>query len=207
MAPSVDATAVNFYTKKDFEGDKFPYSIGDDISVPTDLNDKFLSVNVGVAAKVIAWQHYNSTGIYKEWTGENPDISEIEGLSRFKVVDNDTRAITFIFKDATGGADKQYSLKLNAADVGTILIYSNDGDDYHLVGIMPSGGPPVVTAIYVRDESTGVYIATGSVFFQWNSASKQVDIVESDNWPPQLKYERSGPSSFIVTLIDNKPSE
>lgn len=35
----------------------------------------------------------------------------------------------------------------------------------------------------------------------------EVDIVENDNWPKQLKVERSGPSEFIVTLIDNKPSE
>jgi hypothetical protein len=171
MAPSVGATAVNFYSKKDFGGDPFPYIIGDDISVPGNLNDKFLSVNVGTAAKVIAWQHYNSTGIYKEWTGENPDITNIGGLSRFKVVDSDTRAVLFNFKDVTGGADKQYSLKLNAADVGSILIYSNDGDDYYLVGIMPSGGPPVTTAIYVRDEKSGVYTAIGSVFYQWNSGS------------------------------------
>ncbi|RYP49407.1 hypothetical protein DL768_004880 [Monosporascus sp. mg162] len=207
MAPPVDATAVNFYSKKDFGGDKYPYTIGDDIEVPTDLIDQFLSVNVGTAAKVIAWQHYNSTGIYKEWTGENPDITGIGGLSRFKVVENDTRAISFIFKDTTGGAEKQYSLKVKAADVGEILIYSNDGDAYHLVGIMPSGGPPVTTAIYVRDEKSGVYIATGSVFFQWNSGSGEVDIVESDNWPPQLEWERSGHSSFIVTLVNNKPSE
>jgi hypothetical protein len=171
MAPPVDASAANFYSKKDFEGDKYPYVIGDDVSVPGSLNDKFLSVNVGTAAKVIAWQHYNQTGIYKEWTGQNPDITDIGGLSRFKVVDDDTRAISFVFKDATGGSDKQYSLKVNAADVGSILIYSNDGDVFHLVGIMPSGGPPVTTAIYVRDEKSGGYIATGSVYFQWNSGT------------------------------------
>jgi hypothetical protein len=232
MAPSVGDTAANFYSQKNFGGDEYPYKIGDDESVPGELNDKFFSVNVGGAAKVIAWQHYSETGIYREWTGAVSDISDIGGLSRFKVVDSDTRAIAFIFNDATGGSNKQYSLKVNAADVGSVTVYSNEGDDYHLVGTMPSGGPPVTTAIYVRDEKSGGYIATGSVFFQWNSStkrkclcvpspnstsltwgkklnlsSKEVDIIENDNWPQQLKVERSGASNFAVTLIDNKPSE
>lgn len=169
MAPPVDPTAVIFYTEKNFGGDAHPYKVGDDVSLPSDLNDKFLSVNVGVAAKVLAWRDYNKQGPYREWTGPNPDISDIEGLSCFVVVDGDTRAIAFLFKDATGGADRQYSLTVNAADVGEVKIYSNDGDDYRVVGLMPSGGPPVTTAIYVRDEKSGGYIATGSVFFQWSS--------------------------------------
>lgn len=67
MAPPVEPTQANFYTGKDFGGDKFEYLVGSDVSVPGELNDKFQSVNVGFNAKVIAWQHYNSTGIYREW--------------------------------------------------------------------------------------------------------------------------------------------
>lgn len=169
MAPSIAPTAVNFYDKKDFGGNAYPYKVGDDIALPKELNDKFLSVNVGAAAKVLAWRDYGKNGPYREWPVPNPDISDIEGLSCFLVVDGNTRAIGFLFKDATGGADRQYSLKVDAADVGDGTVYSNDGDQYTLVGLMPEGGPPVTTAIYVRDEKSGVYIATGSVFFQWNS--------------------------------------
>ncbi|KAI0902881.1 hypothetical protein F4823DRAFT_348304 [Ustulina deusta] len=93
------------------------------------------------------------------------------GLSRFEVVGNATRATAFIFRDVTGRAEKQYSLKANATEVGSILIYSINGDADHLVGIVPSGRPPVTTAIYVRDERPSRYIATGSVFFQQNSGS------------------------------------
>lgn len=232
MAPSVADNVANFYTKTSFGGDESSYKIGDDVKLDGSLNDKFHSVNIGSAAKVVAWQHIDSTGNYREWHAANPDISDIGGLSRFIVVNEDTRAIAFLFKDATGGKDRQYSLKVDAADVGTVTMYSNDGEDYRLVGIIPAGGPPVTTAIYVRDEHSGVYIAIGSVFFQWNSKiggkfvyvpspksvsfsactrltfpSSEVDIVENENWPKQLKVERSDASRFIVTLVDNKPSE
>jgi hypothetical protein len=174
MAPSVDPNTANFYVKLNFEGQAHPYPIHDaNVQLPASLNDRFLSVNVGAAAKVIAWQHYSSTGIYREWTGENPDITDIGGLSTFRVVDGNTRAISFLFKDATGAPAKRYSLQLNAADVGSVKLYSNEDETYRLVGIMPDSGPPVTTAVYVRDESSGVYITQGSVFFQWNSSDNR----------------------------------
>lgn len=173
MAPSVDPTAVNFYIKKDFGGEAYPYKVGDDVALPSGLNDKFLSVNVGIAAKVLAWRDYGKKGPHREWTGANPDISDIEGLSCFMVVEGDTHVIAFLFKDATGGADRQYSLEVKAKDVGDVTMYSNDGDQYHVVGLMPSGGQPVTTAIYVRDENPGVYIANGSVYFEWNSETNR----------------------------------
>jgi hypothetical protein len=71
---------------------------------------------------------------------------------------------------------------------------------------MPVRGPSVTTAIYVRDEQTGVYLATGSVFFQWNEQAQQVDIVSQENFPAQLKYERQDANRFIITLISNQPT-
>ncbi|KAK3391347.1 membrane binding-domain-containing protein [Sordaria brevicollis] len=208
MAPSVDPNSAVFYQQKDFSGpgDSYPIS-PESVSVPGSLNDKYLSVAVGASAKVIAWQHYNEMGHYREWTDSQPDISDIEGLSRFRVVDDDTRAISFIFKDSTGGESKRYSLKVDARDVGAVTLYSNDGDEYALVGILPAGGPPVTTAVYVRDEKSGGYIAVGSVYFQWNESTGEVDVVENDNWPKQLDAKRTGKSAFEVTLVDNKPSE
>ncbi|KAK3936702.1 Beta/Gamma crystallin-domain-containing protein [Diplogelasinospora grovesii] len=203
MAPPVNPTSVNFYAAKDFAGEKFEYKIDDDVALPGSLNDRFLSVNVGINAKVIAWQHYNESGRYREWEGENPDISDIGGLSRFKVVTGDTRAIAFKFRDATGGSPKKYSLKLVAHDVGVTTLYSNDPEDsdaYRLVGVMPEDGPPVTTALYCRDEEVGAYVWTGSVFFQWDKEANKVDIVENDNWPEGLEEEQTGPSTFVVTL-------
>lgn len=95
---------------------------------------------------------------------------------------------------------------MDAHDVGSVILYSNDGDEYRLVGMMPQDGPPVTTAMYIRDEKSGSYLSVGSVFFQWDPSTEGVKIVENDNWPKQLKEEQKGPSSFLITLIDNKPS-
>jgi len=194
-----------FYESVSFGGAPRIYSVGDDVNLyPGFFNDKFKSVIVGPGAKVLAWQHANSTGHYAVLTGNNPDITSIGGLSRFKVLANDTRVIAFKFKDATGGEAKRYSLKVNAADVGEQLLYSNEDDEFKLVGTMPVSGPPVTTAIYLRDEQTGVYLATGSVYFQWNEGTKQVDIVSQENFPAQLKHEREDASRFIITLTSTQ---
>lgn len=196
-----------FYVSLNFGGSPHTYKIGDDVNLyPGDLNDRFKSARVGPEAKVLAWKHDSGVGDHAVLTGDNPDISYIGGLTRFKVLSEDTRVIAFQFKDSTGGAARRYSLKVNAADIGEILIHSNDGDEFKLVGTMPEGGPPVTTAIYVRDEQTGVYIATGSVFFQWNPGTKQVDIVSQENFPSQLKHERNDASRFIITLTSNVPT-
>lgn len=102
----------------------------------------------------------------------------------------------------------EYSLKLDAHDVGTILIKSNEDPlEWHLVGILPADGPAVTTAVFLRDEKTGVYLSVGSIYFKWNKDTKEANIVESEHFPPQLKHKRKGPSAFEITLVDNKPSQ
>ncbi|KAK4120732.1 hypothetical protein N657DRAFT_658366 [Parathielavia appendiculata] len=212
MAPHPEPQAAIFYTKTDFSGTPNAYKVGDEITLPGELNDKFQSVEVGVNAKVIAWQHYDGSGIYKEWEGQQPDITSIQGLTRFKVVPANTRAIAFAFQDATGGKPLQYTLKVDAADVGAVKLFSKDaaaaaeGNEYRLVGLMPEGGLPVTTAVYVRNEADGGYVAVGSVYFQWDEKDGQMHIVQDDNWPKQLKQEQTGPSAFLVTLVDATPS-
>ncbi|KAK4132146.1 DUF1881-domain-containing protein [Trichocladium antarcticum] len=207
-APPVDPQAALFYEGKNFTGTQHDYKVGDNISVPHELNDKLLSTNIGSLAKVIGWRDYGSGGggIFQEWTGAQPDITSLGGLSRFLVSPISSRAISFLFKDATGGKDRQYSLKVDARDVGEALLYSNVDDQYRLVGVMPENGPPVTTAVYIRDELSGVYLAVGSIYFEWNAAEDKVDIVQDGNWPKQLKSEQTGKSAFLITLIDNTPS-
>jgi|GEM_PF-2325714 len=207
MAAQVAPEQAQFYVSKDFGGSPQTYKVGDDINLyPGDFNDKFKSAIIGSAVKVLAWQHDSGVGDHEVLTGSNPDISFVGGLSRFKILPLATRIIAFKFKDATGGAARRYSLKVNAADVGERLLYSNEDDEFKLVGTMPEKGPSVTTAIYVRDEQTGSYLATGSVFFQWNAGTQQVDIVSQQNFPAQLKHERADASSFILTLTSNVPT-
>jgi len=209
MAPkSVSAGEVAFFTLDNFKGDKHQYKSGDDINLwPGNLNDKFKSAIVASDTKVLAWQHDNASGKYKELEGEVPSLADIGGLTRFKVISNDTRVLAFKFKDQTGGTRKQYSLKLNAADVGEKILYSDEDDEFKLVGTIRETGPPVTTATYIRNEHDGKYLDAGSIFFQWNKTSKQVDIVSSENFPKQLETERTGPSKFIITLVSNVPTE
>lgn len=236
MAPQVPATEVHFYTSEDHNGSKHGYKVGDDVNLwPGALHDKFHSLVVGSDAKVLAWQHSNASGAFAELTGDVASLAPfVGGLSRFKVVDDDVRAIAFRFVDGTstttttttkGGKEpKQYSLKVDAADVDEKILFSegsgaaaavdvdvdvdagDDGGDFQLVGILREDGPPVTTAVYVRDEKTGAYVAVGSVYFQWNAQDKQVDVVEDDNFPKQLSIERAGVSTFVVTLVSNEPS-
>jgi hypothetical protein len=196
-----------FYVSLNFGGSPLTYDVGDDVNLhPGNLNDKFKSVSIGSAAKVLAWKHDSGVGNYTVLTGKNPDISAIGGLSRFKVLLHDTRIIAFKFKDATGGAAKRYSLKIDAADVGQRLLHSNEDNEFKLVGTLPVKGPSVSTALYLRDEQTGAYLATGSVLFQWNAGTQQVDIVSQENFPAQLRHERQDASRFIITLTSNKPA-
>lgn len=204
--PPVSDGEVVFFTKSQYEGDKHSYRIGDDINLyPGELNDKFKSAVVAWDAKVLAWQHDNASGHYKELEGTVPDLSDIGGLTRFKVISSDTRVIAFKFTDKTGGAPKQYSLKLIAADVGEKILYSDEDDEFKLVGTIRESGPPVTTAVYLRNEHSGQYFDPGSIYFRWNKDSKQVDIVEEGNFPKQLRHERAGPSKFIIELISNEP--
>ncbi|RYO74129.1 hypothetical protein DL766_005564 [Monosporascus sp. MC13-8B] len=210
MAPTAASTEAWFYEQENFGGTKYSYKIGEDVNLyPGKLNDKFNSAAVGSEAKVLAWQHDNASGNYAELVENTASLKFIGGLTRFKVVEDDTRAVAFKFRDATGGGQRQYSLKIDAADVGAITLYApDDADDgkWNLVGTIREEGPPVTTAVYIRDERSGVYIAVGSVFFQWNTSTKQVDIAENDNFPKQLSIERADASKFLVTLTSNEPS-
>jgi len=205
-APSVAPTKAAFYKSKNFGGTATTFDVGYDGNVPSGDNDQYQSLNVGVEAKVLAYQHYGGGGKYREWTGAQPDISDIGGLSKLKVIPNNTQVLSFLFKDTTGGGDGQYSLRVQPRDVGEILIYSNDSDEYKLAGLIPIN-TTVTTAINVRNEHNGVYIANGAIYFRWDDSAKKVDVVEDSAFPHQLTYESTGKSSFLITLKDNQPDD
>ncbi len=195
-------TEACFFLGVAFLGDQTCYPIGADIALEAEegnLNDKFKSVKVGVAAKVLAWQHTNETGEYEEWVGDHPDISSIGGLSRFKVVYASTLAIALRFEDNTDAPDGTHCMTAESYDVGKAKSCSGD-PEFKLVGIIPENGPPVTTAIYVRNEVTGVYVATGSIFFHWNGDENQIDIVEDANFPSNCSHERHSANEFIIRL-------
>ncbi|MBW8801423.1 MAG: hypothetical protein JF597_50155 [Streptomyces sp.] len=193
---------VTFYTRTNYTGDAHTYVVGADENLyPGGLNDKFKSVRVGRKAKVLAWQHANQTGKYQEWDIDQPDISDIGGLTRFKVVESTTLPIVVRLQDLTGAPARRYSLKIASYDVGDTIAYSGD-PEYGLVGVMPEDGPPVTTAIYVRDEHSGVYVAVGAIYFVWNSSTKSIDVADASNVPENLDYSRDGRNQFTFKLTE-----
>jgi hypothetical protein len=197
-----DINQVFFYEKPDYDGTSHTYKEGDDktFTYPEHLNDLYRSVKVGAAVKVLAWQHSDGSGIHKVWETSQPNISSIGGLSKFKVLPKATRILVYRFENRTGNGQR-YCAYIDAAGVSTEKIESCSGDSaYKLVGMMPEGGPPVTTAIYVRDMQTNQYLPVASLHFQWNSSTHEVDIVESDNFPDWLGHERAAGNKYTIFL-------
>ncbi|MFE3026119.1 beta/gamma crystallin domain-containing protein [Nocardia tengchongensis] len=190
---------ATFYRNVDYVGEPYAYKLGTQESLPGDLNDRFRSVRVGELVKVLAWQHYGQSGRYREWEVDTPDITDVGGLSTFRVVEKTTLAIAVRLQDDTGAAPGRYSLKVVSYEVGEITTPSGD-PEYALVGFMPAGGPPVTTAIYVRNEQTGEFVAIGSVYFVWNPQTSAVDVADETNFPENMTYERAGSNRFTFHL-------
>ncbi|MFI2645932.1 beta/gamma crystallin domain-containing protein [Streptomyces sp. NPDC018610] len=193
---------VTFYARPSYTGDGHTYTVGANENLhPGELNDRFNSVRVGRKAKVLAWQHANQTGKYREWEVDQPDISDIGGLTRFKVVESTTLPIAVRLQDLTGAQPGRYSLKVASYDVGDTVVRSGD-PEYGLVGVMPEDGPPVTSAIYVRNELSGEYVALGAIYFAWNSGTKSIDVAEASNVPENLDYSRDGRNQFTFKLTE-----
>ncbi|WP_137939361.1 beta/gamma crystallin domain-containing protein [Chitinivorax sp. B] len=201
MKDRAEATEACFYGLKHFEGAPTCYAVGTEItfSAGDQLNDYYKSVRVGLNAKVVAWQHNNGTGIYREWVGDQPDITDIGGLSKFKVMSHTTLAIAVRFDDKTSTQPGLHHLLVQSFQVGEAS--SSTGDPaFKLVGFMPPDGPPVTTAVSVRNSITGVYVATGSIYFRWNNETKQVDVAEDNNFPSNMSWARASANEFILSL-------
>lgn len=194
---------ATFYTQLAYQGDPHAYKLGSDIELyPGHLNDQYQSVRVGAMVKVLAWQHAGMAGRYQEWDVDQPDITSIGGLSHFQVVELGTLPIAIRLEDATGAAPGSYSLTAESYQVGRITVPSGD-PEYGLIGIMPVDGPPVTTAIYVRDEQPGhgQFVATGAIYFIWNGATGTIDVADQTNFPANMDYQRADRNKFTLRLI------
>lgn len=167
------------------------------------LRSKYNSYKLGSGTKLLVWNHSNYYD-QEEWTSDKSSIPSSSTKQCYQVLEGTTSVIGFRFKDTTGAEAKSYSLTLNASDIGQIVLLSNESDQFAIAGTMPQNGPPVTTAVYVRDMKTGVYIAQGSVYFQWDGAAGKVVIADQTNWPKQLEHKEEGDSNFTITLISTE---
>ncbi|MDF2388308.1 hypothetical protein JMG10_43195 [Nostoc ellipsosporum NOK] len=209
--PSYAAPASNeaiFYTDKDYQGDKYIYlkGSGDQATCQGEegeLNDKFLSVEIGSLSKVLAWQHCDASGNYQEWTASKPDISGIEGLSRFKVIDTTDAVIAFRLVDDTNSptALTLYLQTFGIPSDGAITDSTNDGnDDYRIIGILPTnaGGESNVTSVNLRN-AAGEFLpaGSGSVYFKWNAAQNKAEYTTyPDTAPKGFEIKQTSPNTF-----------
>jgi hypothetical protein len=178
-------------------------------------NDLYKSITVGELSKVFAWQHYGATGVYREYTTSNPDVTDIRGLSVVKVVPKDVQGVAIRLIDNIG-TGKLYCLssKVYGAGAADDVYSCTDNQTYQLVGtINPTlGGESIVASIAVRnmqpgDANYGVYINNGSVYFKSKNndvwVSKEGD--EFNKFPKNLDIVEVAPNRFDVYITSETP--
>ncbi|GAP85563.2 putative abundant perithecial protein [Rosellinia necatrix] len=207
MAPTPPQQSADFYEQTDFQGTKAELKIGTvEHLYPKKIADVYKSINVGAAAKVNCWHHTH--GGVAELEGPNPTVTALLGdLTCFSVDADTTRVIQFKFVDKTGGKPGDFSLFLNLAGIGQVIIKSGE-PDFTVAGRIDPSGADVTTGVAIRVEKTHEFLGPpGSIFFKWNAQTHQVDIDSELNWPKQLAHDRQGPASFVISLISDKPSD
>ncbi|MCM0147001.1 beta/gamma crystallin domain-containing protein [Photobacterium galatheae] len=192
-----------FYREKNFGGTPEYYSLGDDVTFHNgdNFNDKYLSLKVINPVKVNCYQHSDGSGIFHSYTlGDYASIEEMGGLSKFQIIEIDTHfAISMRLIDETGGEPRQFMMTFNAHNIGDAQIWSGD-QEYSLLPVTENDDL-VTCAIYIRDMTTGEYIANGSMYFQYNTNNGIVEIVTPpETFPPNLTVKRIDNTKFDFTL-------
>lgn len=196
---------MDFFPQENFDGSADSFEVGTVKHLV--LNTKYKSIRMGKDAGLLVWAENHPVPTVK-WTTDKASFQGDEKLYEcFQVLaigSKPTFIIGIRFKDTTGAAPGRYLLTVKAADIGNVNLKSNEDDKFAPVGTMPFDGKEVTTAIYVRDTVSGVYVATGSIFFGKNQAAGKVEIKDDTDFPKQLKHEQSDSSDFTITLISTE---
>jgi len=198
-------TDVAFYREKNFGGSPEYYQLGDDVTFHygDHFNDKYLSLKVINPVKILCYQHSDGSGIFKSYTqGNYASIEEINGLSKFQIVGIDTHfAVSMRLIDQTGGEPHQFLMTFNAHNIGDAEFYS--GKDSYTPLPVTENNDLVTCAIYIRDMTTGEYIANGSMYFQYNATHGIIEVTTpEETFPPNLKVIRIDNTKFDFILIN-----
>ncbi|NEO79402.1 beta/gamma crystallin domain-containing protein [Moorena sp. SIO4G3] len=197
-------TGAKFYDQINYGGTEYAYEESDEVvKLDSGLNDKFKSVKIGETSKVLAWRHYSDEQpgqIYVEWSTDHPNIDQdIRGLSKFKVVPEESAAIAARLLKATPD-DHVYCLYTSVFTVGQVETCTTD-QDYALVGIIdpPYFGEDLVSQITVRNQDTGEYLNNGSGYFSSVDGSS-VDFDPGPNFPTNMAWAKQGNNRFDFTI-------
>ncbi|CAJ1923090.1 beta/gamma crystallin domain-containing protein [Aeromonas jandaei] len=197
-------STASFYRQLNFGGSPERYLAGSDVtfSYGDNFNDKYLSLIVDDGLKVRCHQHSDGSGIYKEYkTGSYKNMGgEIGGLSKFQVLTNQTSFMMAVQLQTKvpGYKPGEMSMDFNAADIGSVTALN----EYGYVSLPSSATTNyTVCAVYVRDLMSGIYLATGSVYFRWDELAGIIVINDNDsNLPYNLTYMQDSATSFTFTL-------
>lgn len=176
----VAANTVDFYPKPNYGGNVKTAKLEEVEHLA--LGTSYRSFHLGDGTKLSVWNHSDP---YKhdQWAEDQSDIPESGPMQCYEVIQGTTSVVRIRFKDATGGKPKDFSLLLKLAKIGDITLYSDESDQYAIAGTVPRDGSLVTTGIYVRNESSKVYVCTGSAYFKWDNEKQKVVIVDEENWP------------------------
>ncbi|MCC8381673.1 beta/gamma crystallin domain-containing protein [Xenorhabdus sp. PB30.3] len=195
------SNGVIFYTGKNYSGSlyEYPENSKEVNLIGTPLNDKFLSVEIGTNSMVFAWRHGSdsqSGQIYREWDTSQPDISDIEGLSKFIVspVNRDLLAIKLINKSGINQVFRANIRTYTIPDPVDCL----SGGDYEVVGLIPKDGQMYITSVVVFDQNN-IPVTQGAVYFKYNGTD--IDIITyNETKPLYMKFEKEDNYRFNFIL-------
>lgn len=204
MTKLTSTTDAIFYEAQNFTGTSHEYKEREVVyQLPSELNDKFLSVDIGELSQVHAWRHYHDSEpgqIYKTWTESQSDISDIEGLSKFVVAPKNTRLLAIKL------TNKSESHNLTYVFVRTYTIDNPVNipvdADYEIVGLIPDDGRMYVTSIILFD-AYGVPMEQGEAYFKYDSPSDSLQVVTySETFPSGWEFVKQ--EGYRFELVINK---
>ncbi|KMJ43281.1 hypothetical protein AB204_20580 [Xenorhabdus khoisanae] len=197
-----------FYTQKNYTGSSYQYPENSTVVnlVGTPLNDKFLSVEIGLDSIVFAWRHGSNSQAgqtYREWDTSQADISDIQGLSKFVISPSNRDLLTVKLINASGDS------QVFRANIRTYTIpdpvdcYSDGG--YEVVGLVPKDGQEYVTSVAVFNDQN-IPVTHGAVYFKYNGTDLDI-ITYNETKPPHMRFEKVSKYHFnfyLEELPDNK---
>ncbi|AYA40378.1 hypothetical protein HZS38_07750 [Xenorhabdus nematophila] len=201
MSKNTLANGAIFYTQKNHAGSSYQYPENStEVNlIGTPLNDKFLSVEIGLESIVFAWRHGSDSQagqIYREWDTSQTDISDIQGLSKF-IVSPSNRDLLAVKLINESGDEQIFRANIQTYTIpDPVDCYSND--DYEVVGLIPKDGQDYVTSVVIFNEQN-IPVTQGAVYFRYNGTD--LDIITYDQTKPAyMRFEKVSSYHFNFYL-------
>ncbi|OBU42639.1 hypothetical protein AYY27_07175 [Photobacterium damselae] len=211
---------ANFYKSTNYIGTAYYYPESNNIInlEYSDLNDKFRSVDVGLASKVLAWRHSTDDQYgqyFKIYEEDAPNLWEMDGLTKLKIIPKQSEEVLIRLIDKSG-SNKKFCLYANVfspdAQASNVVACTDDLG-YQVVGYIVNSGDKIVSSLQVRnaqigDPDYGTFINSGNVFYV--NQNRDINIATDHdslvNFPQNMDYEVIGNNRIDFHLTSSEPS-